>query len=276
MKDTILYGDCRKILSQFDEKSRCCITSPPYYGLRDYGGESNQIGQEQSPEEYIQEMVKVFRKVRDCLTDDGTLWLNIGDSYYNYRKDGCIPKQTCASNRQDLPKTTPRRSNKLVGYKDKDLIGIPWMLAFALRADGWYLRQDIIWNKSNPMPESVRDRCTKSHEYLFLLSKNQNYYFDVDAIKEPTRRKRSVWNINKKAYKDAHFAVYPPELVIPCIKAGSEKNDIILDPFMGSGTTAMVAKELGRYYIGCELHEEYGKLMQKRIGEARGTLEQFI
>ena len=282
MKDTILYGDCRKILSQFDEKSRCCITSPPYYGLRDYGGESNQIGQEQSPEEYIQEMVKVFRKVRDCLTDDGTLWLNIGDSYYNYRKDGCIPKQTCASNRQDLPKTTPRRSNKLVGYKDKDLIGIPWMLAFALRADGWYLRQDIIWNKPNPMPESVRDRCSKSHEYIFLLSKSKNYYFNVDAIKEPTndgtglKRKKSVWNVKIKPYKEAHFAVYPPELIEPCILAGSEKNDIILDPFMGSGTTAMVAKQLGRYYNGCELNRDYNNLIQKRTGEGRGTLTEFL
>jgi len=282
MKDTILYGDCRKILSQFDEKSRCCITSPPYYGLRDYGGESNQIGQEQSPEEYIQEMVKVFRKVRDCLTDDGTLWLNIGDSYYNYRKDGCIPKQTCASNRQDLPKTTPRRSNKLVGYKDKDLIGIPWMLAFALRADGWYLRQDIIWNKPNPMPESVRDRCSKSHEYIFLLSKSKNYYFNVDAIKEPTndgtglKRKKSVWNVKIKPYKGAHFAVYPPELIEPCILAGSEKNDIILDPFMGSGTTAMVAKQLGRYYNGCELNRDYNNLIQKRTGEGIGTLSKFL
>ena len=282
MKDTILYGDCRKILSQFDEKSRCCITSPPYYGLRDYGGESNQIGQEQSPEEYIQEMVKVFRKVRDCLTDDGTLWLNIGDSYYNYRKDGCIPKQTCASNRQDLPVTTPRRSNKLVGYKDKDLIGIPWMLAFALRADGWYLRQDIIWNKPNPMPESVRDRCSKSHEYIFLLSKSKNYYFNVDAIKEPTndgtglKRKKSVWNVKIKPYKEAHFAVYPPELIEPCILAGSEKNDIILDPFMGSGTTAMVAKQLGRYYNGCELNRDYNNLIQKRTGEGIGTLSKFL
>ena len=271
MKDTILYGDCRKILSQFDEKSRCCITSPPYYGLRDYGGESNQIGQEQSPEEYIQEMVKVFRKVRDCLTDDGTLWLNIGDSYYNYRKDGCIPKQTCASNRQDLPVTTPRRSNKHEGLKDKDLIGIPWMLAFALRADGWYLRQDIIWNKPNPMPESVRDRCTKSHEYIFLLSKSKNYYFDVDSIKQPTvegnslKRKKSVWDVKLKPNKKAHFATYPPELITPCILAGSKENDIVLDPFMGSGTTAMVARSLGRYYIGCELHEEYNNLIQERV-----------
>ena len=156
------------------------------------------------------------------------------------------------------------------------MIGIPWMLAFALRADGWYLRQDIIWSKGNPMPESVRDRCTKSHEYVFLLSKNQNYYFDVDAIKEPTRRKRSVWNINKKGYKDAHFAVYPPELIKPCILAGSKKNDTILDPFMGSGTTAMVAKELGRYYIGCELHEDYSNLIYDRTAPYHTNLEKFM
>jgi len=297
MRDTILFGDCRETLKEFDEKARMCVTSPPYYGLRDYGGEENQIGQEQTPEEYIDEMVNVFRLVRDCLTDDGTLWLNIGDSYYNYRKDGCIPKQTFSKNRQDLPITTPRRSNKLQGYKDKDLIGIPWMLAFALRSDGWYLRQDIIWHKPNPMPESVRDRCTKSHEYIFLLSKNKNYYYDNEAIKEPakdwgtrdrtngkyhnegtglqphsgltksypTKNKRSVWSVTKKPYKGAHFATFPPELIEPCVKAGSQEGDIVLDPFMGSGTTATVAKSLNRDYIGCELHEEYGTLIQKRI-----------
>ena len=274
MRDTILFGDCVETLKQFDEKARCCITSPPYYGLRDYGGEDCQIGLEESPEEYIQKLVKVFQEVRNNLTEDGTLWLNIGDSYYNYRpgKGQALVKQTMSNSNQDLPSKCARRGNKLEGLKEKDLIGIPWMLAFALRADGWYLRQDIIWNKPNPMPESVRDRCTKSHEYIFLLSKNQNYYFDVDAIKEPTRRKRSVWNINKKGYKDTHFAVYPPDLIIPCIKASSEKNDIILDPFMGSGTTAMVAKELGRDYIGCELHEDYGKLIEKRLHERKVTV----
>jgi len=278
MKDTILFGDCLQTLKEFDEKARCCITSPPYYGLRNYGSEDYQIGLEESPEEYIQKLVLVFREVRNNLTEDGTLWLNMGDSYYNYRpgKGQALVKQTVATNKQDLPDKCARRGNKLKGLKEKDLIGIPWMLAFALRADGWYLRQDIVWNKPNPMPESVRDRCTKSHEYIFLLSKNQNYYFNVDAIKEPTRRKRSVWNITKKGYRDAHFAVYPPELIIPCIKAGSEKNDIILDPFMGSGTTAMVAKSLGRHYIGCELHEDYGKLIKNRIGELRGTLEKFL
>ena len=191
----------------------------------------------------------------------------------------------------------PRRGNRLEGLKEKDLIGIPWMLAFALRADGWYLRQDIIWHKPNPMPESVKDRCTKSHEYLFLLSKNKKYYYDNDAIKEPAKdwgtrdrtngkyhnkgtglqphsgltksyskaNKRSVWSINKKPYKGAHFATYPEELITPCILAGSEKDDIVLDPFMGSGTTAAVARSLGRYYIGCELHEEYNNLIQERV-----------
>ena len=298
MKDTILFGDCRETLKQFDEKARVCVTSPPYYGLRDYGGENNQIGMEQTPEDYVDEMVKVFRLVRDNLTDDGTLWLNIGDSYYNYRKDGNYPKQTVSKTRQDLPTKTPVRGNKLEGYKSKDLIGIPWLLAFALRKDGWYLRQDIIWHKPNPMPESVKDRCTKSHEYIFLLSKNKNYYYDNEAIKEPVKQdwgtrdrtngkyhnegtglqphsgltksytkknKRSVWSVTKKPYKGAHFATFPPELIEPCIKAGSEVGDIILDPFMGSGTTAMVAKMLDRYYIGCELHEDYGNLIQERV-----------
>ena len=299
MRDLILFGDCRETLKEFDEKARMCVTSPPYYGLRDYGGEDNQIGQENTPEEYIQEMVEVFRLVRDCLTDDGTLWLNIGDSYYNYRpgKGQSYPKQSVSRTRQDLPTNSNKRGNKLEGLKEKDLIGIPWMLAFALRADGWYLRQDIIWHKPNPMPESVRDRCTKAHEYVFLLSKNKKYYYNNDAIKEPakdwgtrdrtngkyhnkgtglqphsgltksypTKNKRSVWSITNKPYRGAHFAVFPPKLIEPCIKAGSQEGDIILDPFIGSGTTAMVAKELNRHYIGCELHEDYGELIQQRV-----------
>ncbi len=277
MKDTILYGDCRETLKQFAAsgiRARTCVTSPPYYGLRDYGNETNQIGLEESPEEFIAQLVEVFRGVRDVLTDDGTLWVNIGDSYYNYRsgKGQALPKQSVASNNQDLPQIrNPRRGNKLEGLKDKDLIGIPWMLAFALRADGWYLRQDIIWSKPNPMPESMKDRCTKSHEYIFLLSKNKNYYFDVDAIKEPTvdqsalKRKRSVWEVTTKPYKGAHFAVYPTELIEPCILAGSEEGDIVLDPFMGSGTTAAVAKLHKRHYIGCELHKDYEDLIGQRI-----------
>jgi len=306
LRDTVLFGDCRDTLSTLKaqittgiaERPRMCVTSPPYYGLRDYGGEENQIGMEQSPEEFVQELVDVFSKVRDVLTDDGTLWLNIGDSYYNYRSDGNYPQQSVSKTRQDLPQSTPVRGNKLKGYKSKDLIGIPWMLAFALRADGWYLRQDIIWHKPNPMPESVKDRCTKSHEYIFLLSKSQKYFYDNEAIKEPVKQdwgtrdrtngkyhnpgtglqphtgltksytkknKRSVWSVNKKPYKGAHFATYPPELIRPCILAGSERGDIILDPFLGSGTTAMVAKDLGRSYIGCELNEDYASLQSARI-----------
>ena len=299
MKDLVLFGDCRKTLPVFIDEARMCVTSPPYYGLRDYGGEDSQIGMEQSPQEYIQQLVEVFRLVRDNLTDDGTLWVNIGDSYYNYRSDGNYPKQTVSKTRQDLPTKTPVRGNKLEGLKSKDLIGIPWMLAFALRADGWYLRQDIIWHKPNPMPESVKDRCTKAHEYIFLLSKNKNYYYNNEAIKEPAKdwgtrdrsngkyhnpgsglaphsgltksyerkNKRSVWSVIKKPYKGAHFAVFPPELIEPCILAGSEPGDIILDPFMGSGTTAMVAKQHGRYYMGCELHEDYGELIKNRVPE---------
>ena len=307
MRDTVLFGDCRKTLGTLHaqittgiaERPRMCVTSPPYYGLRDYGGEDEQIGQEQTPEEFVEQLVDVFRKVRDCLTDDGTLWLNIGDSYYNYRpgKGQALNKQSVSNTKQDLPDECPRRGNKLEGLKEKDLIGIPWMLAFALRADGWYLRQDIIWHKPNPMPESVKDRCTKSHEYIFLMSKSKNYYYDNEAIKEPAKdwgtrdrskgkyhnpgtglqphsgltksyskkNKRSVWTVNKKPYKGAHFATYPEELIEPCILAGSEKGDIILDPFMGSGTTAAVAKKNSRAYIGCELHEEYASLQTDRI-----------
>ena len=272
-RNLVLFGDCRDTLNDFNDTARMCITSPPYYGLRNYGNEGNQIGNEESPEDYVNELVKIFRKVKDNLTEDGTLWLNIGDSYYNYRpgKGQKLVKQSLSKTNQDLPTECNRRSNKLKGYKEKDLIGIPWLLAFALRSDGWYLRQDIIWSKPNPMPESVKDRCTKSHEYIFLFSKNQNYYFNVDAIKELTvdgkglKRKKSVWNIKTKPYKEAHFAVYPEELIVPCILSGSEEGDTILDPFIGSGTTAMVAKSLNRHYIGCELHQSYNDLIQNRI-----------
>ena len=282
-------------------KAQTCVTSPPYYGLRDYGHEG-QIGLEETPEEYIAAMVEVFRCVRDVLADDGTVWLNIGDSYYNYRpgKGQALVKQSVANNDQDLPQNCARRGNKLDGLKEKDLIGIPWMLAFALRADGWYLRQDIIWHKPNPMPESVQDRCTKAHEYIFLLSKSQKYYYDHEAIKEPansksegirfggskygdsddpkhatksgnvskeyeTANKRSVWTVTTKPYEGAHFAVFPEELIEPCIMAGAPVGGVVLDPFMGSGTTAQVAQNLGRKYLGCELNPEYERLQWLRL-----------
>ena len=266
------FGDCRDSLDKMKSEGitvQSCVTSPPYYGLRDYGVDG-QLGLEQTPEEYIENMVDVFRKVREVLADDGTLWVNIGDSYYNYRPGNLsYTKQSIATNNQDLPSNSAKRNTKLQGYKEKDLIGIPWMLAFALRNDGWYLRQDIIWSKPNPMPESVKDRCTKSHEYIFLLSKNQNYYFNTltePSVEGKERRKRSVWEVQLKPYKGAHFATYPIDLIKPCILASSRSNDVILDPFFGSGTTGFVANETGRRWIGMELNPEYKPLQDERLG----------
>lgn len=294
------FGDCREIMRSWKKegiKAQTCVTSPPYFGLRDYGHDG-QIGLEQTPEEYITAMVEVFRCVWDVLADDGTLWLNIGDSYNgsggnhkpHHKNDSGFQGVIGAENHKG-------KGNTIDGLKPKDLLGIPWMLAFALRADGWYLRQDIIWHKPNPMPESVRDRCTKAHEYIFLLSKSQKYYFDSDAMKEPAiyagdnrgkrndsrrgtkansmsgqtgeyRNKRDVWSVTTKPYKGAHFAVFPSDLIEPCVLAGSREGDVVLDPFMGSGTTAMVAKQHGRKYIGCELNESYGALQDERIARA--------
>ena len=305
MIDTILYGDCRETLKNLTNLSvQTCVTSPPYYGLRDYGGEEKQLGQENSPKEYIDNLVNVFRIIKDKLSDDGTLWVNLGDSYYNYRpgKGQSYPKQSVSKTKQDLPDKCNKRGNKLDGLKEKDLIGIPWMFAFAMRDDGWYLRQDIIWHKPNPMPESVKDRCTKSHEHIFLFSKNKKYYYDNEAIKEPVKQdwgtrdrtngkyhnsgsglsphsgltksydrknKRDVWSVTNKPYKGSHFAVFPPDLIEPCILAGSREGDLILDPFIGSGTTAMVSKKHNRHYIGCELHEEYQELIQQRVPDQK-------
>lgn len=309
--DFVEFGDCREIMRSWKKegiKAQTCVTSPPYYGLRDYGHDS-QLGLEETPEDYIAAMVEVFRCVWDVLEDDGTLWLNIGDSYA--RNGGGVESKMKTAHKMGVGQKATylaggmQSINKVpFGLKEKDLIGIPWMLAFALRADGWYLRQDIIWHKPNPMPESVRDRCTKAHEYIFLLSKSQKYYFDSEAIKEdaltpPTKRnkakegyqadyvkgdrfsdgeriygadgkrnKRDVWSVPVRAYKGAHFATFPPPLIEPCVLAGSREGDIVLDPFMGSGTTAMVAKQHGRKYIGCELNESYGALQDERIARA--------
>lgn len=297
----VLIGDCRETLKSIDDETiHTCITSPPYYGLRDYG-ENDQIGLEETPEEYVEQLVSVFREVRRTLRDDGTLWLNLGDSYYNYRpgKGQRQTKQSFAAHKASEVENCPRRGRKLDGLKEKDLIGIPWRVAFALQADGWYLRQDIIWHKPNPMPESVRDRCTKTHEYIFLLSKNKNYYYDHESIKEDTvtfdenirdreesrlnevpgrtkmagltknnyekRNKRSVWSVNTKPYSEAHFAVYPPELIEPCVLAGCPEGGIVLDPFGGSGTTAAVAVKYGRNAVLCELNEEYAGLIESRV-----------
>jgi DNA modification methylase len=333
----IEFGNCIDIMQRWiDEgvKVNMCVTSPPYYGLRDYGTatweggnpncnhkgakinplkvggftgkrlrkengsenekylsfknvcpdcnaikKDNQLGLEETPKQYIDNMVRVFRLVRELLTDDGTLWVNIGDSYSSHKDCKSIgqtlAKGTSRENAHVMNKGISRvRDSKMLksqGLKNKDLIGIPWMLAFALREDGWYLRQDIIWHKPNPMPESVRDRCTKSHEYIFLLSKSPKYYFDNESIKENAihsnekRNKRDVWSVNVKPYKGAHFATFPMELIEPCIKAGCPDGGVVLDPFMGSGTTAQVAFINNKQYLGCELNLDYKNLQQERI-----------
>lgn len=295
----IFTGDALEVLKTLEDESvQTCVTSPPYFGLRDYGHEG-QIGLEDTPEAYVEKLVELFREVKRVLRDDGTLWLNLGDS-----------------------------------YGSKQLLGIPWRVAFALQADGWYLRQDIIWSKPNPMPESVTDRCTKAHEYIFLLSKSPKYYFDSVAIAEPAvtnegrpsgvvrereysydskpnrnpkaymrvnagkafadaqgkygatrpvgrtcntrtdgmRNKRSVWTVNTKPYKGAHFATFPATLIEPCILAGASKGGVVLDPFFGSGTTGAVANALGREYIGIEINPAYVALAEKRLSEVQPRL----
>jgi DNA modification methylase len=297
----ILHGDVMDKLREIETGTvQCVVTSPPYWGLRDYGID-NQLGLESTPEEYVEKMVEVFRQVKRVLKHDGTVWLNLGDSYnanqgkgFDTHGDGGIRKKLAAS-------------PKIKWGKPKDLIGIPWRVAFALQADGFWLRQDIIWHKPNPMPESVQDRCTKAHEYIFLLTKSAQYFYDADAIKEkaintekeqvakrnkqphkgqrdshfrettggfdninktyPSRNKRSVWTINTQPYKEAHFAVFPEKLPELCIKAGTKKGDTVLDPFFGSGTTGWVAQRLGRKWIGIELNEEYIKIAEKRFAQ---------
>lgn len=299
----ILTGDVLEQLKTLDDESvNCVVTSPPYWGLRDYG-QDGQLGLEQEPEEYISNMVDVFREVRRVLTDDGTFWLNIGDSYSGSGK-GPAGNLGKANNERHLEHKTGGIVPK--GTKPKDLVGIPWMLAFALRADGWYLRQDIIWSKPNPMPESVTDRCTKSHEYIFLLTKSRKYYYDNEAIKEPsvsnpktainarfggnkygdsddpkhatksgniwkpttTRNKRDVWVIATQPFKGSHFAVMPEKVAETCVLAGCPEEGVVLDPFFGSGTVGVVALKHNRRYIGIELNPEYVEIAQARINSA--------
>lgn len=276
MGTKFLQGDCLEVLQGLPDVSiNCCVTSPPYYGLRDYGV-NGQIGLEETPDEYIEKLVNVFREVKRVLRDDGTLWLNIGDSYAGSNKGVMADGSVVGGSKQKTNKGTIQgsipKTRKIEGAKPKDLIGIPWMLAFALRSDGWYLRQDIIWHKPNPMPESVKDRCTKAHEYIFLLSKSDRYYFDSGAIQEPavsvhegSRNRRSVWTVATKTYKGAHFATFPEELIKPCILAGCPENGTVLDPFGGAGTTALVSDNLGRNSVIIELNTEYIELAKDRL-----------
>lgn len=324
MDSIILIGDVLQKLKEIPDKYvNTCVTSPPYWGLRDYGTDG-QIGLESTPEEYVNKMVQVFREVKRVLRDDGTLWLNLGDSYSGGGRGGNRPEYRAPHSHNIHSYIIPE------GLKQKDLVGIPWMVAFALRADEWYLRQDIIWHKPNPMPESVKDRCTKAHEYIFLLSKSQKYYYDYEAIKEPTenlkgnantfrggsycngnidnselgkrevsgnskphktaitpgqtphtkalkrmngekdpeyiyRNKRSVWTVSTKPFPGSHFATFPPDLIEPCILAGSPRDGIVLDPFFGAGTTGIVSLKNGRNYIGIELNPEYAEMAENRI-----------
>lgn len=317
MSYEILTGDCIESMRQLPSSIvQTCVTSPPYYGLRDYGVDG-QIGLEESPEAFVAKLVDVFREVRRLLKDDGTCWINLGDSYSGSGKGwggGSISeaRNQCEIIGNDKGSFVP------AGTKPKDLIGIPWMVAFALRADGWYLRSDIIWHKPNPMPESVTDRPTKAHEYIFLLSKSREYFYDIDAVREeqkgsslerlkrgwngdgqrgypggvqnhlkdymgktdeeiaalPGRNKRSVWTVATRPYADAHFATYPPDLIEPCILAGSAVGDTVLDPFNGAATTGIVALKHGRKYIGCELNPAYVELSHRRIERSQPMLLQ--
>lgn len=281
-KVKIIVDDCLSALRTLPEKTfNTCVTSPPYFGLRDYGVEG-QLGLEETPEEYIMNLVNVFEEVRRVLRDDGTLWLNLGDSYAGSGRGRNGDGTSAATGKQATNRGSAEGvlvKTKTPSCKPKDLIGIPWMLAFALRDAGWYLRQDIIWAKPNPMPEPVKDRCVKAHEYIFLFSKSPKYFFDHEAVLENTttdrtRTKRSVWSVVPKAFKGAHFATFPTELITPCVLAGSPIGGKVLDPFGGSGTTGLVAARNGRDAVLCELNPAYAKLSLDRLkGEAEVEIE---
>jgi DNA modification methylase len=274
----IRIGDARIRLQEIADKSvQCCITSPPYWGLRNYGNDL-QIGLEASPNEYVEQLVQVFREVRRVLKDDGTLWLNLGDNYASNKVGNTNGTYGKVKQKQGINDDTRRRTIP-EGLKRKDLIGIPWKVAFALQADGWYLRQDIIWSKPNAMPEPIADRCVKAHEYLFLLSKSPSYLMNAKNIREQAvdevslRNRRSVWTIPTKPYRGAHFAVMPEALVEPCVISSTNPDDLILDPFTGSGTVGVVAVRHGRYFVGTEINPEYALMASNRIYKQTTTGE---
>ena len=314
----IKVGNSLDILQEMPEKSiHCCVTSPPYFALRNYQNDE-QIGQEETPEEFVENLVEVFRGVKRVLRDDGTLWLNIGDTYSRGNRGKVVPPAGVAATKNDDIKYGDLETPKLNSHptiKQKDLIGIPWRVAFALQADGWYLRSEIIWHKPNPMPESVKDRPTRAHEHIFLLTKNEKYYYDAESIKtdanpEAAKRakrknfahhrktdewaegsgmqphsgfdkeytkanKRDVWSVPVKTYRGAHFATYPPDLIEPCVLAGCPVDGVVLDPFSGAATTGVVACQKNRNYIGIELNPEYAKLSEDRLSK-EAALENFF
>jgi len=271
----LLIGDIREKSKEIETESvQTIVTSPPYWGLRDYDN-GGQIGQEESPEQFVKELVTTFSELKRVLKKDGTFWLNLGDTYFgakggHWDSSNSITNSETGSNYR-MSRAAPPPHPYL---KTKDLVGVPWRVAIALQQDGWYLRNDIIWNKPNPMPEAVRDRCAKSHEHIFLLSKSPKYYFNHKAIMEesldPTtdgKVRKDVWTINTSTYKGAHFAVFPEEIPSLCIRAGSKEGDIVLDPFMGSGTTAVVARKLFRKWIGIELNPKYAEIIKERTSQ---------
>jgi site-specific DNA-methyltransferase (cytosine-N4-specific) len=271
----LFEGDALTVLRLLPSASvRCIITSPPYWGLRDYGIRE-QIGLEGSMPQFINKLVNIFSEAKRVLTDDGTLWLNIGDSFTSGNRGYRAPDKKNPARAMSVRPNTPD------GLKAKDLIGIPWRLAFALQADGWYLRSDIVWNKPNAMPESVKDRPNRSHEYLFMLTKSEKYYYDWELVREVAdngglRNRRSVWNVNTKPFSGAHFATFPPELIRPCIQASCRPGDFVLDPFFGSGTVGLVCKEENRKYIGIELNPEYVMLAVNRLKMASNKVVRII
>lgn len=301
----VLVGDCREQMAAMDEQSvQTIVTSPPYWGLRDYGN-PGQLGQEPTPDAYVESMVQVFHEAKRVLRNDGTLWLNLGDSFFPH--NGTRGNKSAAGDslrgRNNNYQPAPKLQTGGLPLKGKDLVGIPWRVAFALQSDGWYLRSDIVWSKPNPMPESVTDRPTRSHEYIFLFAKSERYFYDYEAIKEEgvtgswsampaiggrkqavgndnatysgntpsndgKRNKRSVWTVNTSRYKGAHFATFPPDLIEPCVLAGAPVGGVVLDPFGGSGTTGVVANKLGRRAVLIELNPEYAEQIKKRCRQA--------
>jgi DNA modification methylase len=259
----IVIGDSAKVLKEFPANVfQTCVTSPPYWSLRDYKI-PGQIGLEQSLQAYIDALVNVFEEVRRTLRQDGTLWLNIGDSYTSGGRTWRAPDKKNPVRAMTIRPPTP------TGLKPKDLIGIPWRIAFALQEAGWYLRTDLVWHKPNCQPESVKDRPTRSHEYIFLFSKDEKYFYDHTALRGPNGRNlRTVWNIKTQASKAAHFAMFPPNLVAPCVTLSTKRGDILLDPFLGSGTTGLVSLALARRFVGVELNPDYISIAERRISRA--------
>jgi site-specific DNA-methyltransferase (cytosine-N4-specific) len=266
-ESTVYEGDASAVLPRLpDEFFRCVVTSPPYWGLRDYGVDG-QIGAERDPDAYIKRLTAIFDEVRRVLREDGTLWLNIGDSYTSGNRAYRAPDKKNPVRAMGYRARTPE------GLKPKDLVGIPWRLAFALQRSGWYLRADIIWEKPNAMPESVKDRPTRSHEYIFLFSKTLHYHYNPHVVTEANgRNRRTVWSVPTEPFAGTHFATFPPALIVPCVLAGSTIGDWILDPFFGSGTTGVVCERLERNYVGIEVNPQYVGLALKRINSAQKSL----